>query len=177
MPPRSGLLGAIIAVCLLLALPDGADGAFGHAPVAEFFDKDFSKFFIPSTKKSYSLRKSKKTEKPLMVIMTRAGCGACQNLKQSVNLAQGEETIKSIAGGRVAAAVPRLRAAGAVLRSRRDAAAAHPRHRGGAAVLLPRPRHHTLGDEEDARGGGVRGAVQPRDWRAGRGGGLHRHSH
>ena len=65
MPPRSGLLGAIIAVCLLLALPDGADGAFGHAPVAEFFDKDFSKFFIPSTKKSYSLRKSKKTEKPL----------------------------------------------------------------------------------------------------------------
>jgi hypothetical protein len=97
MPPRSGLLGAIIAVCLLLALPDGADGAFGHAPVAEFFDKDFSKFFIPSTKKSYSLRKSKKTEKPLMVIMTRAGCGACQNLKQSVNLAQGEETIKSIA--------------------------------------------------------------------------------
>lgn len=72
-------------------------GAFGSTPVTEHFDEEFSSFFLKSTKKSYALRKSKKEEKPLMVIMTRAGCGACQNLKQSVKLAQGETTIKTIA--------------------------------------------------------------------------------
>eukprot|EP01043_Picozoa_sp_COSAG02_P010451 COSAG02_NODE_367_length_23739_cov_16.775127_9_plen_198_part_00 len=72
-------------------------GAFGSTPVTEHFDEEFSSFFLKSTKKSYALRKSKKEEKPLMVVMTRAGCGACQNLKQSVKLAQGETTIKTVA--------------------------------------------------------------------------------
>jgi hypothetical protein len=45
--------------------------------------------FLPSSKRSYVLRKAAKAGKALMVLITRPGCGACQNLKQSVNMASG----------------------------------------------------------------------------------------
>eukprot|EP00927_Polykrikos_kofoidii_P037813 TRINITY_DN32017_c0_g1_i1.p1 TRINITY_DN32017_c0_g1~~TRINITY_DN32017_c0_g1_i1.p1 ORF type:complete len:188 (+),score=34.98 TRINITY_DN32017_c0_g1_i1:220-783(+) len=91
------LPSAALGLCLLTAALQPADGGFGDNPVTEHFDDEFSSLFLKSTKKSYVFRKSKKEEKPVMVVMTRMGCGACQNLKQSVNLAKGETTIKTIA--------------------------------------------------------------------------------
>jgi hypothetical protein len=58
---------------------------FGHAKPAENFDEEVSKHFTKSNKPSYAKRRAKKQNKPLLVLLTRNGCGACQNLKQSVN--------------------------------------------------------------------------------------------
>ena len=93
---RMALLVATAAALAAVA-PEGARGAFGHAKVAEHFDAAMSKHFLSSTKKSYALRKSRKENKPLMVMLTRRGCGACQNLKQSFNLATGEDTVQKLA--------------------------------------------------------------------------------
>jgi hypothetical protein len=62
---------------------------FGQAKPAENFDEEVSKHFIKSNKPSYAKRRAKKHDKPLMVLLTRSGCGACQNLKQSVNHGTG----------------------------------------------------------------------------------------
>ena len=70
-------MALLLAAAALVALaPEGARGAFGHAKVAEHFDAEISKHFLSSTKKSYALRKSRKENKPLMVMLTRRGCGA-----------------------------------------------------------------------------------------------------
>ena len=60
-------------------------GAWGHNKVAETFDKDVAQHFLKSTRLSYAKRRALKQGKPLLVILTKRGCGACQNLKQSVN--------------------------------------------------------------------------------------------
>jgi hypothetical protein len=72
-------------LALLLVQLGGTSAAFGQNKPAEHFDSGVSKHFLPSSKKSYAMRKATKAEKPLLVILTRQGCGACQNLKQSVN--------------------------------------------------------------------------------------------
>lgn len=90
MAVSRGTVSALALACALAALLfRGVEGAFGSAKVTESFDSAFSASFLSGSvsKKSYCLRKSKKQNKPLMVIMTRTGCGACQNLKQSVNMA------------------------------------------------------------------------------------------
>ena len=73
-PPWSDIMRLVAAISgmgvLAVIAPRTVNGAFGHTPVTEHFDDEFSSFFLKSTKKSYALRKSKKEEKPLMVIMT-----------------------------------------------------------------------------------------------------------
>ena len=76
--------GAVVLAALAV-LPSPAASGFGSMKVAEHFTEDISRHFLKSTKKSYALRYSRNHEKPLVVILTRKGCGACQNLKQSVN--------------------------------------------------------------------------------------------
>ena len=60
--------------------------AWGNNPITTEFDGSVKSSFISSAKKSYAMRKAKKAGKPLMVLLTKKGCGACQNLKQSVNM-------------------------------------------------------------------------------------------
>ena len=62
-----------------------ANAAFGHAKVAEHFSTAIQKHFVKSSRVSYAKRRARKQGKPLLVLLTRSGCGACQNLKQSVN--------------------------------------------------------------------------------------------
>lgn len=59
--------------------------AWGHAKVTETFDEEVSANFVTSTKISYAKRRAVKLGRPLLVLLTKRGCGACQNLKQSVN--------------------------------------------------------------------------------------------
>jgi hypothetical protein len=75
----------VSTLALLAVLLVGSDAAFGQAKVTEKFDEEVSKHFTKSTKPSYAKRRAKKLGKPLIVLLTRNGCGACQNLKQSVN--------------------------------------------------------------------------------------------
>eukprot|EP00729_Bicosta_minor_P008951 gene8951-16321_t len=71
---------------LLIGVAPVVDAAFGQSKPVEHFDKDISKHFISTTKRSYVLRKAAKVDKPVVVLITRPGCGACQNLKQSLNM-------------------------------------------------------------------------------------------
>ena len=70
---------------LLLASLSAARAAWGHGKVTEHFDEEISAHFVKSTKVSYAKRRAIKQGKPLLVLLTKRGCGACQNLKQSVN--------------------------------------------------------------------------------------------
>ena len=76
----------IRAFVLAVAAVSTCDAAWGNNPVTQNFDEQTSKHFIGSSKRSYALRKSKKLNKPIIVLLTKKGCGACQNLKQSVNM-------------------------------------------------------------------------------------------
>jgi thioredoxin-related protein len=63
----------------------GAIAAFGEPNMHEHFDDVVKAHFLGSQKVSYAKRKAKKEGKPLMVVITRQGCGACNMLKESVN--------------------------------------------------------------------------------------------
>jgi thioredoxin-related protein len=63
---------------------DTSDG-FGRSKPAENFDDEVSKHFIESNTPSHAKESAKKQNKPLLVLLTRKGCGDCQNLKSSVN--------------------------------------------------------------------------------------------
>ena len=96
MPPPRWQLPATLSICLLTVLAQllpSVDAAFGQAKVAEHFDKDVSASFLASSKKSYAMRVAVKKERPLMVLLTKTGCGACQNLKKSVNFGQELRTL------------------------------------------------------------------------------------
>jgi thioredoxin-related protein len=73
------------SLTVLLLLPAPSEGAFGSAQVADKFDPDIVKQFLKTTRRSYALRRAAKHGKPLMVLLTKQGCGACQNLRQAVN--------------------------------------------------------------------------------------------
>lgn len=96
--PYSPAMRLLALVLLLLAVvPRAAEAAFGAAPVTEKFDGVVSASFLQSSKKSYVLRTAGKKGKPLLVLLTKSGCGACQNLKQSVNM--GTELKGLLKGG------------------------------------------------------------------------------
>jgi len=84
---------------LLLASTAAAEWRPGQNKPAEHFDNEISKHFLGSAKRSYCLRKAKKKNLPLLVLLTRPGCGACQNLKQSVN--RGTELKALAASGKL----------------------------------------------------------------------------
>ena len=77
-------LDAVFWLLFSLSSFEATDAAFGHNKVTEKFDTGVSAHFLLSAKVSYAKRKAKKLNKPLMVLLTKPGCGACQNLKQSV---------------------------------------------------------------------------------------------
>ena len=79
-------VGTALLVTLLLHLSSPSSAAFGSASVTEHFDAELSSSFLPSSKRSYAMRMAANSAKPLLVLLTRRGCGACQNLKQSVNM-------------------------------------------------------------------------------------------
>ena len=75
----------VLAVVVAALLAGHGECAFGqHAP-AEHFDAEISAHFLQSAKPSYAKRRAKKQNKPLLVLLTKQGCGACQNLKQALN--------------------------------------------------------------------------------------------
>lgn len=80
-------MARVAAVMLvgLATLLGGTEGAFGQNKVAEHFTKEIAQSFLKSSRKSYAMRAAAKLGKPLIVLLTKRGCGACQNLKQSVN--------------------------------------------------------------------------------------------
>lgn len=57
----------------------------GSNKIANHFEAGSLPGLLSSSKRSYALRTAKKKNQALMVILTRPGCAACQNLKQSVN--------------------------------------------------------------------------------------------
>ena len=87
----------MLRLLVLVTLVALTQAAWGHNKVTTAFDDEVKKHVIGSSKKSYAMRKAKKANKPLLVILTRKGCGACQNLKQSVNMETGEKGIKRCA--------------------------------------------------------------------------------
>jgi len=87
----------VFTMCVTLFT--AVEGAFGHAKVTQNFDKEVSAHFLGSTKRSYVLRKSATEGKPVLVLLTNPGCGACQNLKQSINMGGGVK--KLLSEGRV----------------------------------------------------------------------------
>ena len=72
-----------LVICALLS--QLGECAFGQAAPAEDFDAEISGHFLKSAKPSYAKRRAKKANKPLLVLLTKRGCGACQNLKQALN--------------------------------------------------------------------------------------------
>lgn len=76
---------AAVVMVGLATLLGGTDAAFGQNKVAEHFTKEIEQGFMKSSRKSYAMRVAAKRGKPLIVLLTKRGCGACQNLKQSVN--------------------------------------------------------------------------------------------
>jgi thioredoxin-related protein len=101
------LRAVVLLAVVCLAWPVGA--AFGHNKVTESFDAEVSKHFLGSAKVSYARRKAKKQNKPLIVLLTKPGCGACQNLKQSVRLQSGPCSLRAHNSGKLHADVPASR--------------------------------------------------------------------
>ena len=98
MSNGNAVLLAIITVCVAVT-PVGSAWAPGKNKVTTHFDADALPNLLSSSKRSYVLRKARKLGLPVMAILTRAGCGACQNLKQSVNL--GKELRARLAEGNI----------------------------------------------------------------------------
>ena len=74
----------VFTMCVTLFT--AVEGAFGHAKVTQNFDKEVSAHFLGSTKRSYVLRKSATEGKPVLVLLTNPGCGACQAKQHAMSI-------------------------------------------------------------------------------------------
>ena len=89
------------AVLLLVAVPSTV-WTPGSNKIANHFEAGSLPGLLSSAKRSYALRTSAKKNQALMVILTRTGCAACQNLKQSVN--RGTKLRERLAEGNIVVA-------------------------------------------------------------------------
>ena len=81
----SAMLMCVVCLCACICVDSRGVWTPGKNKIATKFVAGALPGRLSTSRRSYAMRRARKKHKPLMVILTRAGCGACQNLKQSVN--------------------------------------------------------------------------------------------